>query len=190
MTEAAVGPAPVPGVEATAATVPPPVERCASRFRASAWAFFPAGIIASLLTVFVGVGPSVFAAAYLTTACAAVIMFPFARWTTTSVLSDAPVRPADEPVVMVSWARTTVAALAEVAVVVVLGVVLGLLFDRSPGTAVWPAFLSPVLLGFAFLTLWQGHWAQAVEARRGGILVRPSGMKARRAGAQLISPSR
>lgn len=184
MTEAAIEPAPVPAV----ATTPEPVERCADRFRASACAFLPAGIIAAILTVFVGVGPSVFAAAYLTGACAAVIMFPVARWTTMSLLSEAPIRPSDQPIVVVSRARTALAALTETAVASGIGVGLGTLLDRAFGAPVWPAFLAPVLLGFAFLAVWQGYWAEVVETRRGGVLVRSAGMKARRTNAELVLP--
>lgn len=185
MTEAAIEPAPVPAV----ATTPEPVERCADRFRASACAFFPAGIVAAILTVFVGVGPSVFAAAYLTSACAAVIMFPVARWTTMSLLSEAPIRPSDEPIVVVSRGQTALAALTEMAVASVVGVGLVTLLDRAFGAPAWPAFLAPVLLGFAFLTVWQGYWAAVVEARRGGVLVRPAGMKARHTRAELVLPA-
>jgi hypothetical protein len=185
VTEAAIGPAPVPGVPAPLAAAPAPVERCADRFRASAWAFLPAGIVASVFTVFYE-GPSVFAATYLTTVCAAVIMFPVARWTTMSLLSDAPVQPEEELVVRVPWTRTTIAAVTEMVVVSVVGLGLGILLDRSVGAPVWVAFFAPVLLGFAFLALWQAFWAELVEARRGGILVRPAGITARRANAQYI----
>ncbi len=182
MTEAAVEPVPTPAV----ATTPEAVERCADRFRASACAFLPAGIVAGVATVVAGAGPSVLAAAYLTCACAAVIIFPLARWTTVSLLSEVPVRAADRPVVLVTRARTALAAITEMVVAVAIAVVLGVVLDRASDAPVWPAFLAPVLLGFAFVTVWQGRWAEVVEARRGGILVRPAGVRARRANAELV----
>jgi hypothetical protein len=184
VTEAAIEPVPAPAV----ATPPEPVERCSDRFRASACAFFPAGIVAAVLTVFVGAGPSVFAATYLTTACAAVIMFPIARWTTVSILTESPVRPAGRPVAFLARGRTAFAALTEMAVASAIAVGIGVVLDRATGTPVWPAFLAPVLLGFAFLTVWQGYWTEVVEARRGGILVRPAGVMSRRTNAELLLP--
>jgi hypothetical protein len=74
------------------------------------------------------------------------------------------------------------------AVASAIAVGIGVVLDRATGTPVWPAFLAPVLLGFAFLTVWQGYWTEVVEARRGGILVRPAGVMSRRTNAELLLP--
>ncbi|MCU1459409.1 MAG: hypothetical protein JWL73_3501 [Actinomycetia bacterium] len=185
MTEAALGPAPTSDRVPPVATHTERVERCSDRFRAGAGAFLPAGILAAVVTV-VREGPSVSAAAYLTSVCAALIMFPVARRTTLSLLAEAPVRPPDRPVRLTSGLRNAAAALAEMALVSLVVVAFGVGLDRALGAPEWPAFLAPILLGFAFLALWQGRWADAVEAQRSGVLVRPAGIKARRANAQLV----